>query len=199
YLNWKEATQNIVERADNEIFNKYGIDFRIIGWTTWNSDNNLKLDEDRIHELADKLNWNPILHGKVILVGFTGQSMEDEDQRDVHGCAFRPDRNQTRAALIHPELYWADDNVVHHEISHLLGIPQDCHEDDCVMSDKRTLVIIVSSDGWVFWVESWVVWTYLSHRWCPSCEWLIFHGEYSIISEYVNPMYGKNEPGWGKG
>jgi len=150
YLGWKEAALNIVERADNEIFSKYGIDFRIVSWTTWDSDNSLTYDRYRIHELANELNWNLAVREEVMLVGFTGQPMCDEYGKDVHGCAFNPAKNKTRVALIHPEVYWADDNVVHHEISHLLGIPYECHEDNCVMSDKQTFVVTLNSDGWIF-------------------------------------------------
>jgi hypothetical protein len=198
YLGWKDAALNIIERADNEIFWKYGIDFKVVGWTTWESDDTLTVDFQRLHELADELNWNPSTCGKTILIGFTGQSME-YNGKDVYGCAFIPSKNATKAALIHPEFYWADDNVVHHEISHLLGITYECHEDDCVMSDKTTLIITLISDGWVFWVDNWVPYSYLSHRWCSHCEWEIFYGKYSIIKLYANPMYGKTGPGMGKG
>lgn len=198
YLNWKGAIQNIIDRINSDVNVKYidRIFFKIIDWATWESDNTLTWDLDRIYEFADELNWNPSLRGKTVLIGFTGQKMEDYYGQDVYGCAFNPSVNKTRVALIHPEVYWADDNVVHHEISHLLGITYHCNEDDCVMSDRHTFVTILTSDGWAFWVGDWIAYTYLSHRWCSWCEWEIFHGQYSIIREYVVPGYGNIIPVW---
>lgn len=198
YLSWKEAAQNMIERADNEIFQKYGIDFRIVGYTVWKSDDSLTLDFDRICELANKLNWNPSVSGKRILVGFTGQGME-RGGMDVYGVAFNPKKNSTRAVLIHPEIYWADDNVVLHEISHILGIYYECYCDDCVMSAKETYITILNSDGWMFWVWSNVPYAMLSLHWCNTCAWEIFHGKYSIIREYENPMCERYFAGVGKG
>ncbi|MCD6243528.1 hypothetical protein J7K06_07615 [Candidatus Bathyarchaeota archaeon] len=95
YLNWKEAALNIIERADNHIFEKYGVNFRVVGWTTWQSNDSITYYVDRIHELADQLNWNPNLKGKTILAGFTGQIMFDKNGRRVAGCAFNPELNSS--------------------------------------------------------------------------------------------------------
>jgi hypothetical protein len=194
-LNWKEAALNIVERADNYIFDKYGVNFRVVGWITWQSNDNTTYYIDRIHELANQLNWNPELKGKTILAGFTGQIMVDKNGRDVAGCAFNPEFNTTKAILMHSEAYCWDDNIFHHEISHLFGA-DDCYSDDCVMSYKKTLVWFWSEDSWVFWVGDYVYIGYQTHEYCYTCEWQVFNGPYSI-KPYANFMYGRRSPGHG--
>jgi hypothetical protein len=196
-LNWKEAALNIVERADNYIFDKYGVNFRVVGWITWQSNDNTTYYIDRIHELANQLNWNPELKGKTILAGFTGQIMVDEYGKDIAGCAFNPELNATKVILMHSESYCWDDNIFHHEISHLFGA-DDCNSDDCVMSGKKTLVWFWSEDGWIFWVGDYVRIAYQTHHYCYDCEWQVFNGPYSI-KPYANPMYGKTSVGHGCG
>jgi len=195
YLNWKEAALNIVERADNYLFQKYGVNFRVVGWTTWQSNDNVTYYVDRIHELADQLNWNSELKGKTILAGFTDQTMVDENERRVAGCAFNPEFNTTKAILMTSEGYPWDDNIFHHEISHLFGT-HDHYHDACVMSYKKTFVSLWYEDGWVFLVMDDVYIAFQTHEYCYSCEWQVFHGPYSI-EPYKNLMYGRRGVGYG--
>jgi len=195
-LGWKEAALNIVERSDNFIWEKYGVDFRIIGFTTWLSDNNIQSHEQRLYELADELNWNPSICGKTVLVGFTGQQMIDvANGRDVYGCAFNPRKNNTKVVLMRPQNYPFDDNVLHHEINHLFGAPE-CYGDSCVMSYKKTFITLWYEDGWVFLVGDNVYIAYQTHEYCYNCEWEVFNGQYSI-TPYRNPVYGKTSVGYG--
>ena len=72
-LGWKEAILNIVERADNDIYEKYRVNFRVIEFVTWQSNDSLHDRAKRLHELADDLNWNPSVHGKIILPALQGR------------------------------------------------------------------------------------------------------------------------------
>lgn len=198
-LGWKDAVVNIIERADNFIYKRYGINFKIVGFTTWDSEDNPRwepgkeIDEIRLEELANELNWNPEIKGKTILAGFTGQPLRAHG-RDVWGVAFNPAENSTKALLVTPSgYYWADDNVFHHEISHLLGIPYECEEDDCVMSYKEVYIDFWIEDSWLFYIGGNVTWAFVSHNYCPECEAIVLEG----VKPYVNFMLGRRCSGYG--
>jgi hypothetical protein len=148
-VSWKEAIMDIVERADNYIHDRYSINFRVVSFITWSSSNYTNQDEFLHHELADQTGWNPSVRGKTILLGFTGQEMVDQEGQLVFGISFNPDFNGTRAALVRSRAYWMDDQIVHHEISHLLGQTDHCRRDDCVMSTKIRRVYTWADDSWI--------------------------------------------------
>jgi hypothetical protein len=192
YLSWKEAALNIIERADNYLCDEYYVDFVVVGWTTWLSNNNTTYYVDRMHELVNQLNWNPKLKGKTILAGFTGQELKDYYGRSLAGCAFNPRVNDTKAILMSSQGYCWDDNIFHHEISHLFGA-DDCDSDACVMSYKKTYIGLWYEDGWVFLVCNDVYIAYQTHEYCSDCEWQVFQGPYAIKLS----TYGKRSPGRG--
>lgn len=195
-LSWKDAIINIVERADKYIYMKYGIDFKIVGFTTWESDDELTEGEDRLHELADELNWNSKTRGKTILAGFTGQTITYHDQ-ELYGCSFNQTLNSTKVCLIKPSAYWIDDNTFHHEISWNIGAEElshiTCLDDDCVMSYKTTFVHYVVEDGWLWLVENEVYVAMLTHHYCTRCETIILEG----VKPYRNYMQGRRSCGYG--
>lgn len=190
-VNWKEAILNIVERADNYIHDRYSINFRVVSFITWNSSNLTNQDEILHHELADQTGWNPSTKGKTILLGFTGQEMADQEGQLVFGISFNPNFNRTRVALIRSRAYWMDDQIVQHEISHLLGQTDHCWRDNCAMSTKTRLVYTWADDGWIWPVFDNVCWLFLTHSYCPECEQKVLVG----VQEYNNPMFYKKHAG----
>jgi len=192
-LNWHDAAVNIIERADNEIYKNYGIDFKIVGFTMWNSDNSLMFDEDRLEELAEELNWQPSIRGNIILVGFTAQEMYYNGV-STYGIAFNVSRDDRKVMLMQTKLYWADDNIFQHEISHLLGVNNDdCVAVDCVMSSLPVELKFWTEDSWIFAVFDTVDYSYISHHYCPHCEAIVLEG----LKPYINTMQDRSSSGYG--
>jgi hypothetical protein len=191
-LGWLEAAKNIVERGDNYLFETFKANVQIIGWLSWQSNNELSDNAARLHELADDLAWGT--NTKSVLVGFTGQSMYD-GQDEVAGASFNQKVNQTKALLIHPQAYWADDNLFQHELSHILGLED--HKSlypetlpNCIMSYKTVYIGIWTEDGWAWTILSNVMLTYVTHQYDGECK-------STILSTLGNHYKNNNEhPTW---
>ncbi|MEM3760541.1 MAG: hypothetical protein QXZ02_05455 [Candidatus Bathyarchaeia archaeon] len=194
YVGWRDAIINIVERADNYLWERYGIDFKIVGWRTWDSNNALTEADARLHELADELNWNPEIRGNTILVGFTEQKIIYGGE-ELWGASFNQSINSTQVCLIKPTAYWVDDNTLHHEITWNIakGLSSvTCYDDDCVMSYNTTHVYIVWEDGYPFLVLNDVYVAMLTHHYCSTCEFYVLQE----INRYKNFMYSRRSAGY---
>jgi len=186
-LNWKDAARNIVERGDNYLYETFDANVQIIGWLTWDSDDSLLDYRDRLHELADELNWNARLRHNLVLVGFTGQAMFDENGQKVAGCAFNQEKNQTKALLINPQAYWADDNLFQHELSHILGLPDHySNHHDCIMNNGKVYVSVIVEDGWMWPIFDYIPLCYVINYYCFDCAQKLINGlqYYKIRAEF---------------
>jgi len=177
YLGWKDAAENIVERADDPLWKLFRLDLRIAGFVTWDSDDTV-LDGEGM--LLEALKETGFVSGEVadILVAFTLQGME------VAGATL-PNKN---AVIIEPsEKYWPDDNLLQHEISHVFYARD--HEDgsdpsyyeECVMSYRPVWTETVSEDGWIFIIYDHVAQAFLTEDYCQEC--------FVTLKEYI-PLKG---------
>lgn len=191
-LGWKKAAENIVERGDNYLFQTFKANVQIVGWLSWQSNDALSDVGGRLHELADDLGWGQ--DKKAILVGFTEQKMYD-GEIEVAGAAFNQKVNQTKALLINPQAYWADDNLFQHELSHILGLedhkslyPENLP--NCIMSYKTVYISTWTEDGWMWFIFSNVMLAFVTHEYCGECK--------STILSTLNMYYKNNNehPTW---
>lgn len=154
-------------------FSQFNLDFDIIGFTTWESDDSLHWISDLLEEMRKEVRFvsGMLWEGRDVahvLVGFTNQ----EGISNNGGMC-----NVTAATCIIQHLEdWTDDNVVMHEVSHVFGA-EHCEDVDCVMSGAQVFVTFYNEplepvcDGSVLlnlWQTQRV--TYFSYNWCPQAR-----------------------------
>jgi len=167
-LSWSDYAKNVVERSDDRLYEIFGIDLCIVAVSTWESDNSKYGDEILIDAISKtgfkaetRVNGNHIN----ILIAFTGQYLGY-----VAGTYV-----SKRAIIMTATAYWADDNVLRHEVSHLFGCLD--HEDsndpcyflDCIMSYRKVPVEYWMEDGWIWYVGCDVSLAAISNNWCSKC------------------------------
>lgn len=131
---WDEWITMQLERGDESLAANFGIDIRILDRRTWDSNDSLTTTEDLWRELEedtqhyfgwyDGLYWSNYVD---VIIGITAQTTTD----NTAGLASpRYAMDQGRIFIILKwQVYWADDNLVQHEISHLF-YPDD-RENPC--------------------------------------------------------------------
>jgi hypothetical protein len=143
---------------------------------------------DAINQLGWIVDWNPmneipdrhnmLFNGAVVhaLVVVTGQM----NNGSLAGVA-----NADRAAiLIQPQYWWADDNLIQHEISHLYGAPDhqsesdDGYDADCIMSYQEVDVGSHYDNGYNVIINGQVLKLYVTHNYHAACYTTIFDNRY---------------------
>jgi len=166
-LPWDDWASLQLERGDAALAANFGIDIRILGFEEWDSDDSLDNIYDLWYELESDTEqylrqwysgewWSNYVDA---IIGITSQV----DPYPVAGLSSGPELlDQGRIfTLLNWQVYWADDNLVQHEVSHLYfnDVPCsytsyhwciDCHGVIQGNSDRypiRTLTISASSGG----------------------------------------------------
>jgi hypothetical protein len=160
FLGWKDAAENIIERGDNALMEKIGLNLIVHEWLTWESGDGIRFINELLNRAIDQIGWKPA-RGRMLVV-FT-------NQKDLNRAGYAL-RSQ-HAVIVKPQAYWADDNLLQHEVSHIVGardhpIDQDI---DCVMSYYLTPVGVIYEDGWWFLVYRDVPRGYVTEEYCSDC------------------------------
>ena len=173
-LNWEDYAVWQIERGDEALVALFGIDVRVIDFLTWDSDDS----KNDIHDLHYEL-WYENEHylrveyngtGIVIdaIIGIT----EQENLKCVGGLA----HSLLNVIILKWWTYWANDNLVQHEVSHLFQVEDKWEIGvECIMAtwDKEN-IFCVAEDGhhWSYVLElgidvdiSW-----LTNEYCTSCS-----------------------------
>jgi len=104
---WKRVANSIVEEADREMYDEFGINLKVVEYHGYTSKDSLGDRECALlDDMADKVTRN----GADIVVGFIGQG-------SFGGCA---ERNGTHAVILRSRDY-AEWKVARHEVSHLFN------------------------------------------------------------------------------
>jgi len=183
-VSWDAYIPNRIEAGDNRLYDVFGIDLIIASIGTWESNNALQgqeLLEDAISKTGfvskkTMINYYTPID---ILIVFTGQNL---------GYVAGADR-QKSAIITTYQAYWADDNVIRHEVSHLFSAKDhldsnDPHYyDDCIMSYRMVYIEFWVEDGWVWWVANNVSLAGISDNWCSECSTTIYNhrGRYDFV------------------
>ncbi len=166
------------------LFNVFGVDYLIVEYVNWNSDNSLNTQEALLNEAIDETGFYSGMYVSGmrvdVLVAFT-----DQETPDAYGIS-----DKVLGAVLITETYevgvWqATENVLQHELSHLYyaapPIGHDHFEDgvDCVMN---------SYPQWsgIHHVPT----CFFTNNWCNACE-------NTIMSHRA--LWGKEESGGGGG
>ena len=166
-----------LERGDDSLVANFGIDIRILGFEEWDSDDSLdnmydlwdELEEDTEQYLGQWYNgewWSNYVDA---IIGITSQV----DPYPVAGLSPGPELlDQGRIfTLLNWWVYWADDNLVQHEVSHLHYAP-DHHATCCVMASHTHFQTWIW-EGLLWWVFNDVHCLYTAYSWCTNCHQVI--------------------------
>jgi len=164
-LDWENYAVWQIERGDEALVAEFGIDIRVRGVLTWDSDDNKEYFYDLLYEF-----WYENAHylrneynGIEIdaIIGITAQSTVD----NLAGLAY-PDHT---VVLLRWQAYWADDNLVQHEVSHLF-YADDHYEGWCIMADWEQLLFWIEEEGIIHILGGvYVSVTYRTHEYCSDC------------------------------
>lgn len=176
-----------IERGDESLVANFGIDIRILGVLHWNSDDNKITMEQLWNDLEEKT-------GHYLGQWYSGDTWSDYVDAII-GITAQPTPGDSTVGLAPPpkyidqgrilillkwQVYWMDDNIVQHEISHLF-YACDHFEPCCVMSYHTHYYLIIWEDTF-WWVNDYVLCLYTAYDWCTSCKNLIM--KYSNL--YIN-------------
>jgi len=133
--------------AEGRFMLNFDIQFTIVEYSSWISNNSLVWSSDRLDEVNASTNFKSLRNSGYVdvLVAFTGQEM-----LDAYGIA---DRNMSAVLVAHcyDAWYWGQltDNLVQHELTHLYNVHDHYYHISCVMSEFE-----------------W----YKTEEWCDSCK-----------------------------
>jgi hypothetical protein len=169
-VGWEDYVKSVVERSDDRLYEQFGIDLCIVSVGAWQSDNT-KYGDALFDDVLAKTGFKTFetcINGQVInvLIAFTGQYLGY--------CAGAIEYK--RVIMMQYNVYWADDNVLRHEVSHLFGAhdhidgSDPCYFEDCVMSYRKVPIEYWTEDGWVWYVGNTVSLAAISNNWCSECQ-----------------------------
>lgn len=174
---WNEWAHLQIERGDKELVANHGIDIRILGYKDWDSDDSIdsmydlwdELEADTKHYLGqwyDGANWDNYVD---IIIGITAQATIENIAGLSSGYEYI---DQGRSfTLLKWQTYWADDNLMQHEISHHYHPPG--HWDPCcVMAYHKHFQTWINEDA-LWWVFNTVGCAFTSYHWCTTCNNLL--------------------------
>jgi len=180
FLSWAEYGELQLERGDNALVANFGIDIRILGFLEWDSNDSLTSMYDLFFELEAETTqylrqwyngewWSNYVDA---IIGITRQSTP-ADPQPIAGLSSGDallDVGRIFTLLKWSEVYWADDNLVQHEVSHLFYADDHQPNDPtcCAMADHRNnhFVFFIWEDWGLFPVFDWVPCWAIAYAWC---------------------------------
>ena len=173
YKDWKDYAVWQIERGDEALVALFGIDIRVRGALTWDSDDSKQDMEGLFYEF-----WYENEHylrseydGVVIdaIIGITGQETVDGG-----GIAHQ----SLNVILLQWVVYWMDDNLVQTEVSHLFYAPDHSYGEKiwCIMGNWKKGEWGISEDGYTWVVLREIDITFLTYDYCSDC--------YNTINSY---------------
>ena len=185
-VTWSGWALAQLERGDEASVAKFGIDIRILDFLEWDSDDSIqKMYDPEGWDLFDELQadteqylgewyyggaWSNYVDA---IVGITAQDTP-ADERPVAGRASPPTYlDQWKAfALLKWQVYWADDDLVQHEVtSHLFYAPDhpEYYDEPCCAMAGHTHFVVYTWEDYLWWIFNYVPCAYTSHDWCNDC------------------------------
>ena len=140
---WAGWAEMQLERGDDRLVENFGIDIRILGFKDWDSDDSKDTMEDLWYELESDTEqylgqwyggewWSNYVDA---IIGITDQTTTDGAVGKAPGDDYL-DQGKI-FVLLKWQVYWADDNLVMHEVSHLYYAP-DHDPPCCVMANHAS-------------------------------------------------------------
>jgi len=172
-----------VERADEAFVALHHIDFRIRATVVWDSDDSIEwFRPDLYNDALEKLSsWlGSYINGTEIdaVIAISGQETIDSY---VAGLApWPPVMRYNTLTLIRFQIYWADDNLIQHEVSHFYGVRGDHPgnvEVDCIMTYYADYICVLVEDGGIYDMFCNVPRGFRIYTWCSECDYFMVDRE----------------------
>lgn len=182
-VNWETWATLQMERGDESLVANFGIDIRILGFLEWDSDDSIEyMDDPYEWDLCDELladkgqDLRAWYHGEWwsgyvdAIIGTTAQATPEDPY--IPGIA--PSLNELDQGkifvLLKWQVYWMDDNLVQHEVSHLYYADDHYCPPHCSMASltKHFQSLIFEDDIW--WVMDYMPCAVTTYSWCASCQ-----------------------------
>ena len=186
---WTQWAQYQLERGDEALVSNFWIDIRILDFLDWDSNDSLNSFNKLWYELeADTKSylgtwytgeyWSNYVDA---VIGITAQATVDNTAGISPGPAYV---DQGRIfILLKWQVYWADDNLVQHEVSHLFYAP-DHYNTCCAMAGHTHWQCFIWEDG-LWLVFNNVYCAYTAYTWCTNCT--------ATINSHSN-RYSQSDP-----
>jgi len=188
-----------VERSDETFIYHYQRDFRVRAVVDWDSDDDVEyFDPDLYNDAYDKLSQylGSVIDGHVIkaVIAVTGQETWDYDIKGL-APAYPVMCNNT-LILCRFCIYFADDNLIAHEMGHLWNCPDHLEQIDihCVEAYYRDYIWFVTEDGQTWDMFCLIPRSLFKYDWCEGCDKIMkscggsCHGpEHAIITGIPYP------------
>jgi hypothetical protein len=188
-LDWKGWATLQIERGDEALVANYGIDIRILGFIEWDSDDSKTTMEGLWYDLESKTSqylrqvysgngWRNYVDA---IIGITAQATPDDPENwpgKAPGPAYL---DQGRIfILLKWQVYWMDDNIVQHEVSHLF-YAEDHWYTCCVMAGHTHPQTWIWEDG-LWGVFSDIHCCYTAYSWDNDC--------FTVIDQHKSKYQG---------
>ncbi len=175
FHNWISWAKLQIERGDEALVANFGIDIRILGFLEWDSDDSLTTMTGLWYDLENKTSqylrtvysgngWRNYVDA---IIGITAQATPQEP--NIPGKAPPPEYlDQGRVfILLKWQVYWMDDNIVQHEVSHLFYADNHWY-DCCVMAGHTHPQYFIYEDS-TWWVGADIPCAYTDNSWDNDC------------------------------
>jgi hypothetical protein len=179
WLDWKGWATLQIERGDEALVANFGIDIRILGFIEWDSDDSARTMADLWYDLESKTSqylrtiysgngWTNYVDA---IIGISAQATPDEP--NIPGISSGPEYlDQGRVfSVLKWQVYWMDDNIVQHEVSHLFYaddhyVPNHTtYGECCVMEGDTHSISFIWEDG-LWSVFNDIPCAYITYSWC---------------------------------
>jgi hypothetical protein len=179
WFTWDNWAKWQIERGDESLVANFGIDIRILGFLEWDSNDS----KDSMYDLWDELEADTGQHLRQwydgewwsnyvdAIIGITAQETTD----NIAGLSSGDDYLDAGRVfiLLRWQVYWADDNLVQHEVSHLYYAPDQPEPQPpapcCAMAYHPHYQSWIWEDG-LWWVFNDIPCAYTAYSWCTSCS-----------------------------
>jgi hypothetical protein len=179
---WYEWARKQLERGDESLVANFGIDIRILGFLEWDSDDGVtsmydlwkELEADTQQYLRQWYDGEWWSNNVDAIIGITAQATPG-DPKPIAGLAPNATLlDQGRIfVLLKWQVYWMDDNLVQHEVSHLYYAPDHPGPQPpapcCAMAYHTHYQTWIWEDG-LWWVFNDIPCAYTTYSWCTTCN-----------------------------
>ena len=188
-VEWDWWAKIQLERGDNFLVAEFGIDIRILDFLEWDSDDSIEyMDDPYGWDLCDELLadkghylrtwydgewWSNYVDA---IIGITYQ----KTPKTPGTIGVAPSLNELNQGkifvLLKWQVYWMDDNLVQHEVSHLYYAPD--HPEPQPPAPCCAMAYHTHFQIWIYEGKLWNVWSWVScsmtaYSWCTSCHQVI--------------------------
>ena len=188
-LNGYLYAQLQIARASVYFEQVFDTGIEIVGTTTWERTTNNAIDA--FDELLDETGFERVYNTQCpdILIAYTHDPLF-YGPNEIFGLADQ----DFWACMQRPVVYWVDENLVQHEVSHLCGAEDGlgpggptwcCYESNCIMSYRLINNLETwTEDGHTWEINVGVCAAHLYNDWCDDCYETINLGKWTFYGDY---------------